>query len=38
IGIANVAPYAPFGAFYFLVSAVWLSVSGIVRKSPQGVS
>ncbi|RVD47049.1 DUF308 domain-containing protein, partial [Mesorhizobium sp. M2D.F.Ca.ET.140.01.1.1] len=26
------------GAFYFLVSAVWLSVSGIVRKSPQGVS
>ncbi|TGQ50854.1 DUF308 domain-containing protein [Mesorhizobium sp. M1C.F.Ca.ET.193.01.1.1] len=38
IGIANVAPYAAFGAFYFLVSAVWLSVSGIVRKSPQGVS
>ncbi|RWA71961.1 DUF308 domain-containing protein [Mesorhizobium sp.] len=38
IGIANIAPYAAFGAFYFLVSAVWLSVSGIVRKSPQGVS
>ncbi|TGP24512.1 DUF308 domain-containing protein [Mesorhizobium sp. M1D.F.Ca.ET.184.01.1.1] len=38
IGIANVAPYAAFGAFYFLVSAVWLSVSDIVRKSPQGVS
>lgn len=38
IGIANVAPYAGFGAFYFLVSAVWLSVSDIVRKSPQGVS
>ena len=35
IGIANVAPYAAFGAFYFLVSAVWLSVSDILRKSPQ---
>ncbi|MBZ9861445.1 DUF308 domain-containing protein [Mesorhizobium sp. CA12] len=37
IGIANVAPYAAFGAFYFLVSAVWLSVSDILRKSPQAV-
>jgi hypothetical protein len=27
VGIANVAPYAAFGAFYFLVSAVWLTVS-----------
>ncbi|RUU57743.1 DUF308 domain-containing protein [Mesorhizobium sp. M2C.T.Ca.TU.002.02.1.1] len=35
IGIANVAPYAAFGAFYFLVSAVWLSVSDILAKSPQ---
>ncbi|RWL24488.1 MAG: hypothetical protein E5X68_17880, partial [Mesorhizobium sp.] len=35
IGIVNVAPYAAFGAFYFLVSAVWLSVSDILRKSPQ---
>ncbi|TPI13766.1 DUF308 domain-containing protein [Mesorhizobium sp. B4-1-3] len=35
IGIANVAPYAAFGAFYFLVSAVWLSVSDFLRKSPQ---
>ncbi|RWL39890.1 MAG: DUF308 domain-containing protein [Mesorhizobium sp.] len=35
IGIANVAPYAAFGAFYFLVSAVWLSVSDMLRKSPQ---
>ena len=26
IGIATVAPYAGFGAFYFLVSAVWLVV------------
>ena len=38
IGIANVAPYAAFGAFYFLVSAVWLSVSDIVRKSRQVAS
>ncbi|CDX46267.1 conserved membrane hypothetical protein [Mesorhizobium sp. ORS 3359] len=35
IGIANVAPYAAFGAFYFLVSAVWLSVSEMLRRSPQ---
>ncbi|CDX60756.1 conserved membrane hypothetical protein [Mesorhizobium plurifarium] len=35
IGIANVAPYAAFGAFYFLVSAVWLSVSDVLAKSPQ---
>ena len=27
VGIANVAPYAAFGAFYFLVSAVALTVS-----------
>ena len=26
-GIADVAPYAAFGAFYFLVSAVWLAVA-----------
>ncbi|TIO47378.1 MAG: DUF308 domain-containing protein [Mesorhizobium sp.] len=38
IGIANVAPYAAFGAFYFLVSAVWLSVSDARRKSPQVAS
>ncbi|MET0710503.1 MAG: DUF308 domain-containing protein [Tardiphaga sp.] len=25
-GIADIAPYAAFGAFYFLVSAVWLTV------------
>jgi uncharacterized membrane protein HdeD (DUF308 family) len=35
IGITNVAPYAAFGAFYFLVSAVWLTVSDILRKSPR---
>ncbi|RWM10454.1 DUF308 domain-containing protein [Mesorhizobium sp.] len=38
IGIANVAPYAAFGAVYFLVSAVWLSVSDARRKSPQVAS
>jgi len=38
IGIANVAPYAAFGAFYFLVSAIWLSVSDARRKSPQVAS
>ncbi len=27
VGIADIAPYAAFGAFYFLVSAVWLTVS-----------
>ena len=35
VGITNVAPYAAFGAFYFLVSAVWLTVSDFLRKSPQ---
>jgi uncharacterized membrane protein HdeD (DUF308 family) len=31
--IANVAGYAAVGAFYFLVSAVWLSVSQLRRKA-----
>ena len=31
--IADVAPYAAFGAFYFLVSAVWLTVSD-ARSAP----
>ena len=26
VGIVDVAPYAAFGAFYFLVSTVWLKV------------
>ena len=26
-GIADIAPYAAFGALYFLVSAIWLTVS-----------
>ena len=31
--IANIAGYAGLGAFYFLVSAVWLSVSHMRRKT-----
>jgi len=30
--IADIAPYAAFGAFYFLVSAVWLTVSDLRRR------
>jgi uncharacterized membrane protein HdeD (DUF308 family) len=32
-GIANIAPYAAFGAFYFLVSAVWLTVSDARKRT-----
>lgn len=32
-GIADIAPYAAFGAFYFLVSAVWLTVSDARRRA-----
>lgn len=32
-GIVDVAPYAAFGAFYFLVSAVWLKVAQARRAS-----
>lgn len=35
IGITDVAPYAAFGAFYFLVSAMWLTVGDFLRKSPR---
>ncbi len=35
VGIANVAPYAAFGAFYFLVSAVWLAVSQARKAAPR---
>lgn len=31
-GITDVAPYAAFGAFYFLLSALWLAVSDIRRR------
>ena len=30
-GIVDIAPYAAFGAFYFLVAAVWLSVKDLRR-------
>ncbi len=33
LGITTVAPYAAFGAFYFLVSAIWLTVSDARRRS-----
>ncbi len=33
VSIADIAPYAAFGAFYFLVSAVWLAVSDARRAS-----
>ncbi|MDX1886420.1 DUF308 domain-containing protein [Mycolicibacterium sp. 120270] len=32
-GIADIAPYAAFGAFYFLLSGVWLAVSAARRRS-----
>jgi len=31
-GVTDIAPYAAFGAFYFLVSAVWLTVSLARRR------
>lgn len=30
--ITSIAPYAAFGAFYFLVSALWLTVSDMRRR------
>lgn len=30
--IADIAPYAAFGAFYFLLSALWLTVSDLRRR------
>lgn len=32
VGIADIAPYAAFGAFYFLISAVSLTISGARRR------
>ncbi|KQO58010.1 hypothetical protein ASF24_15300 [Methylobacterium sp. Leaf86] len=37
-GIADIAPYAAFGAFYFLVSAVWLTVARARKPSIEGVA
>lgn len=36
-GIADIAPYAAFGAFYFLVSAVWLTIKD-ARSRAAGVA
>jgi uncharacterized membrane protein HdeD (DUF308 family) len=30
--ILDIAPYAAFGAFYFLVSAIWLTIASYRRK------
>jgi hypothetical protein len=30
--ITAIAPYAAFGAFYFLIAAVWLAVSEARRR------
>ena len=38
VGIANIAPYASLGAFYFLVSAVWLAVSDARRGAARAAS
>lgn len=35
VGITNIAPYAAFGAFYFLVSAIWLTVSDARKAAPR---
>jgi len=37
LGITTVAPYAAFGAFYFLVAAIWLTVSE-ARRKPAGAA
>jgi uncharacterized membrane protein HdeD (DUF308 family) len=37
-GITDVAPYAAFGAFYFLVSAVWLTVARARKASTERIA
>jgi hypothetical protein len=37
VGIGNVAGYAAFGAFYFFVSAIWLTVKD-ARRDPANVA
>ena len=34
-GITDIAPYAAFGAFYFLASAIWLTVVQARHRSPR---
>ena len=36
-GISDIAPYAAFGAFYFLVSGLWLAVSNARSRRAQSV-
>jgi uncharacterized membrane protein HdeD (DUF308 family) len=38
VGIANIAPYAAFGAFYFAVSAIWLTISDARKSGPRTTS
>jgi uncharacterized membrane protein HdeD (DUF308 family) len=38
VGIADVAPYAAFGSFYFLISALWLTVLGARRSVRPGAA
>jgi uncharacterized membrane protein HdeD (DUF308 family) len=38
VGITDIAPYAAFGAFYFLVSAVSLTISDARRRSKAAVA
>jgi uncharacterized membrane protein HdeD (DUF308 family) len=37
VGIVDIAPYAAFGAFYFLISAVSLTISDRRRRSKAGL-
>ena len=37
VGIVDIAPYAAFGAFYFAVSAIWLTVAEL-RTSPRAAA
>lgn len=33
LNVTTVAPYAAFGAFYFLISAIWLTVKNVRQRS-----
>jgi len=37
-GITDIAPYAALGAFYFLISAIWLTVSDMRRRNAGSIS
>ncbi|WP_158914173.1 DUF308 domain-containing protein [Caulobacter sp. S45] len=38
VGITDIAPYAAFGALYFLISAVWLTVAQARRHASGGAA